>query len=77
MLKLKAKARLLNEKVIKKAKINFDDVQDDILNLKFKWSNKRTDIDTFRKYVNRYLRDFEGFKGCYEIIDLSLSVEKE
>lgn len=75
MLKLNAKVRLLNEKVIKKAKMNFDDVQDDILSLKFKWNNKRTDIDTFRKYINRYLRDFDGFKGCYEIIDLSLSKE--
>lgn len=72
MKKLTAKIQLTTEKAIESAKLNFDNVDGDILTLRFKWTNKNTTQKSFETYVKSYLRGFESFKRSYKIVNLEL-----
>lgn len=75
MKKLKAEIKIMNEKAIEYATMDFDNVNDDVLTLKFKWTNKKTTIESFERYVKNYLRGFEYFKRAYKINKLELIEE--
>lgn len=72
MMKLIAKIELTTEEAINCANANFDNVQNNILTLKFKWTNKNTSVKSFESYVKNYLRNFSTFSRAYKINSLDL-----
>lgn len=74
MKKLISTIKLTNTKAIESAKVNFDPevLNNDILTLKFSWSNKNTTEETLKKYTKSYLNSFENIKKGFNIINVKI-----